>query len=84
MEPAEVSERARRKAAIKRTQEDLPAHSFPTLPRDLASLVLHRFRLPKQEQTAITIATEPTARQRRALDLLGIDPTQNSSMAVTA
>ena len=83
MEPAEVSERARRKAATKRTPEGLPAHSFPTLLGDLASLVLNQARLPTQAQTAIAIATKPTPLQRRAFDLLGIDPTRSVSINVT-
>ena len=83
VEPAEVSERARRKAATKRTPEGFPAHSFPTLLGDLASLVLNQARLPTQAQTAIAIATKPTPLQRRAFDLLGIDPTRNVSITVT-
>ena len=46
VKPAEVSERARRKAATKLTPEGFPEHSFPTLLADLASFVLKRGRLP--------------------------------------
>ncbi len=80
---AQVSERARGKARSKRTAEGFPAHSFPTLLGDLASLVLNRVRLPTPEQAAITIATKPTRLQRRAFDLLGIDPKQDVSITVT-
>ena len=83
VEPAEVSERARHQAATKRTPEGLPAHSFPTLLGDLASLVLNQVCLPWQEQAAIAVATKPTAIQRRAFDLLGVDPTRNVSITVT-
>ncbi len=83
VEPAQVSERARRKAATKLTPEGFPAHSFPTLLGDLASLVLNRVRLPTQGQTALAIATQPTALQRRAFDLLGIDPPHDVSITVT-
>ena len=80
---AQVSERAWKKARTNRTAEGFPAHSFPTLLADLASLVLDRVRLPTQEQTAITIATKPTNLQCRTFDLLGIDPQQNVSITVT-
>ena len=80
---AQVSERARDKARTKRTAEGFPAHSFPTLLGDLASLVLNRVRLPTPEQAAIMIATKSTKLQRRAFDLLGIDPQQDVSITVT-
>ena len=83
VEPAEVSERAQRKADTKTTAEGFPVHSFPTLLADLANLVLNRVRLPTREQTAITIATKPSKLQRRAFDLLGVDPQQNVSITVT-
>ncbi len=83
VEPAEVSERARRKADTKTTPEGFPVHSFPTLLGDLANLVLNRVRLPTQEKAAITIATEPTELQRRAFDLLDVDPSQTVSITVT-
>ena len=83
VEPAEVSERAQRKADTKTTAEGFPVHSFPTLLADLANLVLNRVRLPTREQTAITIATEPSKLQHRAFDLLGVDPQQNVSITVT-
>ena len=83
VEPAQVSERAQRKADTKTTPEGLPVHSFPTLLGDLANLVLNRVRLPTPAKTAITIATEPTELQRRAFDLLGVDPTQTVSITVT-
>lgn len=59
-------------------------HSFPALPGDLANLVLNRISLAMQEQTAITIATEPTQLQRRAFELLGVEPQQAVSITVTA
>ena len=83
VEAAQVSERARDKARSKRTAEGFPAHSFATLLGDLASLVLNRVRLPTAEQATITIATKPTKLQRRAFDLLGIDPKHDVSITVT-
>ena len=70
-------------AAGSATPEGSPVHSFPTLLADLANLVLNRIRLPTRVQTAITIATEPSRLQRRAFDLLGVDPQQNVSITVT-
>ena len=84
VEPAQVSARAKRKAATKTTAEGLPVHSFPTLLADLASLVLNQVCLPTQEQAAITVATKPSKLQRRAFDLLGVDPQQKVSITVTA
>ena len=83
VEPAEVSERAKRKADTKTNPEGFPVHSFPTLLGDLSNLVLNRVSLPTQEKTAITIATEPTKLQHRAFDLLGVDPQRTVSMTVT-
>lgn len=77
---AQVSERAQRKA----TAEGLAVHRFPTLLGDLANLVLNRVSLPTQEQTAITIATEPTQLQHRAFEQLGVNPQQVVSITVTA
>ncbi len=83
VEPAEVSQGAKRKAGTKIKPEGFPVHSFPTLLGDLANLVLNRVSLPTQDKTAITIATEPTKLQRQAFDLLGVDPPQSVSITVT-
>ena len=80
---AQVSARAQRKAASKATAEGLAVHSFPTLLGDLGTLVLNRVSLATQEQSAIMIATEPTPLQRRAFELLGVDPQQTVSITVT-
>ncbi len=83
VEPAEVSQRAKRRAGTKITPEGFPVHSFPTLLGDLANLALNRVSLPTQDKTAITIATEPTQLQRQAFDLLGVDRPQTVSITVT-
>ena len=80
VEPAEVSERPRGKAGTKTTPEGFPVHSFATLLGDLSSIALNRVSLPTQEQAAITIATEPIRLQRRAFDLLGVEPQQTVSI----
>ncbi|MCY4594959.1 MAG: hypothetical protein OXC19_09195 [Bryobacterales bacterium] len=67
----------------KSTPEGFPAHSFPTLLGDVSNLILNRVNLPAQERAAITIATTPTKLQRRAFNLLGLDPQQSVSITVT-
>jgi transposase len=70
--PAQRSIPAQAKAHSKRTQEDLPVHSFQTLLRDLATIVSNRVQ-PKDASTpAFDLITIPTALQRRALDLLHV------------
>ena len=66
VEPARVSERAKRKADTKTTADGLPAHSFPTLLADLSNLALNRVVLPTQHKTAITVTTKPTQLQSQA------------------
>jgi transposase len=68
--PAQRSAAAQAKAHSKRTQDDLPVHSFQTLLRDLATIVSNRVQ-PKDAATpAFDIITIPTAVQQRAFDLL--------------
>ena len=83
VEPAQVSDRAQRKADTKTTPGGFPVHSFPTLLGDLSNIALNRVTLPTQDKTAITIATEPTKLQRQAFDLLGVDPLQTVPITVT-
>ena len=83
VEPAQVSARARRKVATKTTLEGWPAHSFPTLLGDLATLALNQVVLPTEYQTAIAVSTQPTPRQRQAFDLLGVDPKQTVPITAT-
>ena len=76
VEPARVSDRAKRKADTKLTANGLPAHSFPTLLADLSNLALNQGVLPTQDKTAITVTAKPTQLQSQAFDLLGVDPNQ--------
>jgi len=70
--PARRSPQAEDKARSKRTDDDLPAHSFQSLLRDLATVVKNRVQ-PKDAATpAFDRITSPTALQQRALDLLGV------------
>jgi transposase len=70
--PAQRSEPTQRKVNSRRTQDDLPLHSFQTLLSDLATIAANRVQ-PKDTSTqAFDIITTPTALQQRALDLLQV------------
>jgi transposase len=73
--PAQRSERARRKAATKRTEDDYPVHSFRGLLKDLHTLAKNRVRTQGGGATEFYILTTPTALQSRAFDLLGVSAT---------
>ena len=70
--PAERSDAARAKVASHRLDDGTPLHSFSTLMADLATIVRNTCRTPSAGPDAPTfdIVTTPSARQRRALDLL--------------
>ena len=70
--PAQRSAKAKRKALTKRTEDDLPVHSFQTLLADLATLAKNRVRFGQDPGVTTTTLTQPTAVQQRALELLGI------------
>lgn len=73
--PARRSPSAEDKAATKRTEDDLPVHSFQTLLEDLATISRHRVR-PRSANSKAEVTfqqvTIPTPVQHRALDLLGV------------
>ena len=70
--PAQRSSLGSTKAHSKRTQDDLPVHSFQTLLSDLATIVSNRVQ-PKDASTpAFDVITTPTVLQQRALDLLQV------------
>ncbi len=70
--PAQRSAKAKRKALTKRTEDDLPVHSFQTLLADLATMAKNRVRFGQDPGVTTTTLTQPTAVQQRALELLGI------------
>jgi len=70
--PAQHSAAARRKAATKRTPDDLPVHSFQTLLMDLQTIVKNRIQPNIPGAGTFEKLTRPTEFQQRALDLLGI------------
>ena len=80
VEPAEVSESAKAKAADKRTPDGLPVHSLTTLLADLATLTLNEVTLPGSPDHAFPLLATPTELQRRAFDLLEIDPARDVAM----
>jgi len=70
--PAQRSVAAQAKAHSKRTQDDLPVHSFQTLLRDLATIVSNRVQPKNAATPAFDIITIPTPLQQRAFDLLHV------------
>ena len=70
--PAQRSAKAKRKARTKRTEDDLPVHSFQTLLADLATLAKNQVRFGQDPGVTTTTLTQPTAVQQRALELLRI------------
>lgn len=70
--PAQRSARAERKAATKETADGQPVHSFQTLLVDLATLAKNRVRFGGGEAATMTVYTQPTPLQKRALDLLQV------------
>ncbi len=70
--PAARSPKALAKAATKRTPDDLPAHSFETLLRDLATICLNQIQPADPALPCFRLVTTPTPIQRQALELLGI------------
>jgi transposase len=70
--PAQRSESAEDKAARKRTADGLPVHSFQTLLADLSTISKDRIQPRLPDAPAFDKTTIPTAVQKRALELLGV------------
>ena len=70
--PARRSEAALTKTAHHTLDDGTPVHSFATLLSDLATIVRNTCRTPQASDDAPTfeVLTTPTAKQKRALDLL--------------
>ena len=71
--PARRSPAALAKAGRKRTDDDLPVHSFRTLLTDLGTLVVNTMQVDGDGST-FTLQTEPTPSQQRCFELLGVTP----------
>jgi hypothetical protein len=70
--PAARSPKALAKAAAKRTDDDLPVHSFGSLLADLATICLNTIQPADPALPGFQLVTTPTPVQRRALELLGV------------
>jgi hypothetical protein len=70
--PAARSPKARAKAAAKRTDDELPVHSFASLLGDLATICLNTIAPADPAVPGFRLITTPTPLQRRAFDLLGV------------
>ena len=69
--PATPSPNAHRKASTRRTDNDLPVHSFRSLLHDLATIAKNRI-LPSSGAPAFDVITRPTPLQLHALSLLRV------------
>jgi hypothetical protein len=69
---AQSSPAAKRKAKTKRTDDGLPVHSFRTLLDDLATLTRNTVRFGRA--ATFPVLAKPTEIQRRALELLCLNP----------
>jgi hypothetical protein len=70
--PAVRSERARRKAARKQTDDKVHVHSFRSLLADLSTVAKNRVQPKAPDARAFDLLTTPTQVQQRAFDLLGV------------
>lgn len=60
----------------KSTVGGLPVRNLPTLLENLATLTLHTVRLPDDHETRFAVTDQPTLEQRRAFELIEVDPTK--------
>jgi transposase len=67
--PAQRSPQAQDKALRKRTDDDLPVHSFQTLLQDLRTIAWNTVRMG---QATFRMITTPTRLQQRVFDLLSV------------
>jgi len=68
----ESSPSARKKAASKRTEEDLPVQSFQSLLANLATICRNTIQFDIPGAQPFNNVTSPTVLQKKALDLLGV------------
>ncbi len=72
--PIEPSPAAAAKRGRKRTKGGLPAHSFQSLLRDLATCTLNQATLAIGKGSAVAVVARQTPVQARAFELLGTNP----------
>ena len=70
--PAQRSASAQRKVTTRRLDDGTPAHSFSTLMDELSTIVRNTCRAPQLANDAATflITTQPSPKQRRAIELI--------------
>lgn len=68
--PAQRSEKAKRKASSKHTDDGIPVHSFRTLLKDLATITKNQIQPNIPNSPAFAQIAQPTRTQKRAFDLL--------------
>ncbi len=83
VQKAEPSAGARRKASTGQTPDGLPVHSFRTLLDDLSGVTVNTVRLPGTDGAGMPVVTRPTRLQRRAFELLEVNPDQTVPISVT-
>jgi transposase len=77
--PAKPSASAKRKKAVRITEDGLPIHSFTTLMAELATRCRNRCRLKADPQSPVIYQdTDPTTLQTRALELIRLLPVQGN------
>ena len=76
VQKAEVSERAKQKAATRITETGLPAHSLRTMLQDPGNLTCNEATLPGQPNHPFTITAQPTPLQVEAFQRLGVEPSK--------
>ncbi len=72
--PAQRSMVARRKAATKRTDDGLPVHSFQSLLAELATFTRNTMVMAAAPLDTFLLYPQPTPTQRRAFELLAVQP----------
>ncbi len=77
---AEVSDRTKAKADTLFAPEGFPVHGMTTLLADLGTLTLNEVCLPSSPDHAFTMTAQPTPVQKRAFELLDLDPERDVAM----
>ena len=83
VEKARVSESAQCKAAGRKTEEGLPVSSLGTLLGHLSTLTLNEVVMPTQPNRPLTLVAKATPLQRRAFELLDVNPNPGPNVAIS-
>jgi len=70
--PAKRSTRAQRKASTKKTDDNIPVHSFQSILKDLATIVKNRIKPKLPGNDTFDRITQPTPLQKKVFDLLHV------------